>query len=61
MNIYIWDSANGQYYFTIVASNGKTLATSETYWNKSDCRSAADLIKREASSATILDLTKSKV
>lgn len=61
VKIYLNDSTNGQYYFTIVASNYKTLATSETYWNKSDCRSAAELIKREASSATILDMTKSKV
>ena len=50
-------SNNGQYYFRIVASNSKTLAHSETYVAKSDALHAINLIKREASSAPVVDLT----
>jgi uncharacterized protein YegP (UPF0339 family) len=37
---------DGRWRFTIVASNGAVLASSETYHNKSDCTAAATLIKR---------------
>jgi len=50
-------ASNGQFYFTVVASNGKTLATSETYWNKADAVHAASLIKGEAGGGTVIDLT----
>jgi uncharacterized protein YegP (UPF0339 family) len=46
-----------QYYFRVVASNGETLASSERYWNKSDCRHAVDVIKAQAGSARIDDQT----
>ena len=39
---------NNQYYFRIVADNGKTLAHSETYHNLSDCEHAVDLIRNDA-------------
>jgi uncharacterized protein YegP (UPF0339 family) len=61
VNIWIQDSADGQFFFTIVGKNYERLAHSETYRYKSDCKSTAELIKREAGSASILDLTKSKV
>jgi uncharacterized protein YegP (UPF0339 family) len=44
---------NRQWYVKIVASNGRTLASSETYWNKADARSAALLIKQEAGAGRI--------
>jgi uncharacterized protein YegP (UPF0339 family) len=59
MQFEIHDSTNGQYYWTIVASNGRTLATSETYWNKADAKSAAQSVKSNAASAPILDQTRS--
>ena len=46
-----------QYYFTIVASNGLTLAASERYHNKSDAIAAAESIKKNAGSAPIEDTT----
>lgn len=46
-------SSNGQWYFSIIASNSKTLAHSETYWNKSDAKSAAQSIINEAGSGSI--------
>jgi uncharacterized protein YegP (UPF0339 family) len=48
-------SSNGQYFFNVVASNGSTLATSETYWNKQDARSAAQSIINQAGSGQIID------
>ena len=56
MRIVIRKAANGQYYFTIRASNGQVLATSETYVSKQSARHAAELVKAEAGSAVIVDL-----
>jgi uncharacterized protein YegP (UPF0339 family) len=50
-------SRNGQFYFEILAANSRTLATSETYWNKSDCVSAANRIKANAIGARVVDNT----
>ncbi|QGN49539.1 YegP family protein [Micromonospora sp. WMMD558] len=57
MQFEIHNANGGQYYWKIVASNGRTLATSETYWNKSDARSAAQSVKTYAASAPIVDKT----
>lgn len=48
---------NQRYYWRIVASNGQVLATSETYYNKSDAQSAAQSVKTYAASAPIIDKT----
>lgn len=37
MKILIHQSKDKQYYFTIVASNGRIIATSETYTQKVNC------------------------
>ena len=42
-----------KYHFCIVASNGRILATSENYYNKTDCISAAESIQREVSTSFI--------
>ena len=49
--------ARGQqhYYWIIVASNGKTLATSETYYNKQDALHAINLVISGASAAKVYD------
>jgi uncharacterized protein YegP (UPF0339 family) len=53
-------AANGQqkWYWRIVASNGKILATSETYWNRQDAINAASSVKANAASAPFFDMTK---
>ena len=39
--IWIMRAENKQYYFTVKARNGKTLATSEMYNSKQACRKGA--------------------
>jgi uncharacterized protein YegP (UPF0339 family) len=56
MKFEIRRASGGQYYWRIVANNGQVLATSETYYNKADARSAAEIVKRGAAGAPILDL-----
>ena len=46
-------TVDGQWYFKIVASNNRTLAHSESYWNRSDVVSAARLIISQAGSGSI--------
>jgi hypothetical protein len=59
MKFLIEDAANGKYYWKIVAANGQTLATSETYYNKADARSACQSVKTNAATAPIVDNTRS--
>jgi uncharacterized protein YegP (UPF0339 family) len=58
MRFVIHNAANGQYYFTIVGGNFETLATSETYYSKASCQHTINVIKRDAASASVIDLTK---
>lgn len=53
MSISVLQSTDGYYFFRIVASNGRILAHSETYYNRSDAVSAANLIKTQAWNATV--------
>jgi len=53
----IRNAQNYQYYWRIVASNGRVLATSETYRNKQDAVSAASSVKSQAPSAQVVDYT----
>lgn len=58
MRFKLSKASNGQTYFEIQATgNYETLATSETYWSKSDALKAIGLIQKEAASATIVDDT----
>jgi uncharacterized protein YegP (UPF0339 family) len=57
VSFVIYRSRDNQFYFEILAANNRTLATSETYWNKSDCVSAANLVKANAIGARIVDNT----
>jgi len=50
-------STTQPYYWRVVATNGKVLATSETYVNKADATSAAQSVKTGANAAPVLDLT----
>lgn len=53
MEFHIARAINRQYYFRIVASNGKTLAKSEEYPDIRACEHAIELIIRDAGSAKI--------
>lgn len=53
MKFEIDKSENNQYFFRIVASNGKKLAHSETYHNLTDCENAVQLIRNGASSSPV--------
>ena len=53
MEFHIDKAVNNQYYFRIVANNGKTLAKSEEYPDIRNCEHAISLIARDAASAKI--------
>lgn len=59
MRFEIDKSQNNQYFFRIVASNGKILAHSETYYNLNDCENAVQLIRNGASSSLVRHVYKS--
>jgi uncharacterized protein YegP (UPF0339 family) len=46
-----------RYFWRIVASNGRILATLETYYNKGDAMSVAQSVKNQAASARIVEKT----
>lgn len=48
---------NGEFYYRIVGGNYETMAVSETFTSKASAESAINVIKRDAASATILDMT----
>jgi uncharacterized protein YegP (UPF0339 family) len=54
--IHSSDSPTQPYYWKIV-SGSNTLATSETYHNKADAERACESVKRNASTAPIVDKT----
>lgn len=43
--ITILKNSNGQYWFRATATNGAVPCDSETYWNYTDCYSAARMIQ----------------
>ncbi len=51
---------NGQYYFTLNASNGKTLGISELYHTTFGRDNGIEAVKRDAPNAPIEDLTENK-
>ena len=58
MRFKLSKASNGQTYFEIQATgNFQSLATSETYKDKSDALEAIGLIQQEAASASVVDTT----
>ena len=57
MTFAIKRSNNAQFFFEIKASNGQILCHSETYTTKQSAQHAIDIIKSEASTAEVIDLT----
>ena len=50
-------SKSQPFFWRIVAANGQTLATSETYTRKASCVSAIASIQANAADAKVVDLT----
>jgi uncharacterized protein YegP (UPF0339 family) len=48
-------SSDGQFRFTLVASNGQVVATSETYSRKASAMSTIASIQKNAAAATVDD------
>ena len=44
-----------QYYFVLIAKNGKIIATSEMYENKFGCNNGIESVKKNAPIAEIID------
>ena len=61
MRFEIHDSTNAQFFCRNVASNGQVLCHSETYVRKADAESAAWTVKSGATSAHVVDKTRSRV
>jgi uncharacterized protein YegP (UPF0339 family) len=53
MYFEILRSSNGQYWFRIVASNGRILAHSEEYTSRQGAQNAIDTIKQNARNAAV--------
>ena len=50
---------SGKFHFTLVASNGQVIASSETYESKSSAMNGIESVKRHAQDAEIDDQTAS--
>jgi len=59
MHFSIWRSRDGQYYWEAVGDNIETMAVSETYTTKQSAKHAIDVVRREAASADVRDITDS--
>ena len=57
MKFVIRKTSNGQFRFNLVAGNGQTVATSETYTRKASLMDTIDSIKGGAGGATVDDQT----
>jgi len=60
-NFDLKESRNNQWYFNLKAQNGEIILTSEMYVSKQGAEKGIDSVMRNAPTAKILDLTKSKV
>jgi len=59
MKFIVKKSSNGQFRFNMVASNGQTVATSETYTRKASALETIESIRKNAPGATVDDETTS--
>lgn len=58
MDRFVIDKAsNGQYYFVLKAANGQVIATSETYVSKQSCDNGIESVRKNAPTASRIDLT----
>jgi len=54
---HIKKNISGQYHFVLKASNGETIATSETYTTKASAKNGIESVKTNAPSAEAVDDT----
>lgn len=60
MKFQLYRDSAGQYRWRLVAANGRVIADSgESYYNKTDCLAAIQLVKQWAPTAPVEDLTDS--
>jgi uncharacterized protein YegP (UPF0339 family) len=57
MKFVVKKTSNGQFRFNVVAGNGQTVATSETYTRKAAALDTISSIKDQAGVATVEDQT----
>ena len=57
MHIFIKDAKNGEYVVDFDGDNGETVAVTETYKSKASAKHAIEVIKREAATAWVSDIT----
>jgi uncharacterized protein YegP (UPF0339 family) len=57
MKFHLKRSEDKQFYFVLIARNGQTLLTSETYTRKSSCIKAITSMRRGISTAKLVDGT----
>ena len=57
MRFVVKKTSNGQFRFNLVASNGQTVATSETYTRKQSAIDTIESIQKNAGNAAIDDQT----
>ncbi len=57
MKFVVTKSSNGQFRFNLVASNGQTVATSESYKQKKSALDTIASIQKNAGAATVDDET----
>ena len=56
-NFEIKKSEDGQFYFTLKATNDEIIATSEMYTSKQNCQNGIDSVKTNAPNAEVVDTT----
>ena len=56
----IYKDKKGEYRFRLKAANGEVIAVGESYKSKASCEDGIDSVKRNASEAELVDLTKIK-
>jgi uncharacterized protein YegP (UPF0339 family) len=52
-----YKDAGGKFRFRLKAANGETIAASEVYESKAGCENGIESVKKNASVATVKDLT----
>lgn len=54
------DSADGQFYYTLIHPNGNCIGTGETHPSKQKCKQEIDSVRENAPGAIRVDATKRK-
>lgn len=55
LKVYVQQNKRKQWWFKFVSGNGKTLCSSETYFNKKDCLKSVKKILIDGWNATVIE------